>query len=138
MVSLTLKAVYSAAGATQTFEHEIPASNAEPLAAKQAHLTALQTLVPQLQDQINVFLTARMEEDKGKISEKDAKEEANYGEEVVGRRCMNVQKIYATLGIKTTLETKSKPQMLATRNECWTCGSHSPGVRQCCLRQGQT
>lgn len=83
MVSLTLKAVYSAPGATQTFEHKIPASNAESLAAKQAHLTALQTLVPQLQDQINVFLTARMEEDKGKISEKDAKEEANYGEEVV-------------------------------------------------------
>ncbi|KAJ5126370.1 hypothetical protein N7448_005675 [Penicillium atrosanguineum] len=83
MVSLALMAVYSAPGVTQIFEHEIPTSNAEPLAAKQAHLTALQTLVPQLQDQVNVYLTARMEEDKGKISEKDAKEEANYGEEVV-------------------------------------------------------
>ncbi|OQD70418.1 hypothetical protein PENDEC_c023G00183 [Penicillium decumbens] len=64
--SLTLQAVYSAPGAKQTFQHAIPAS-----------------LVPQLQDQINVFLTARMEEDKGKISEKEAMEEANYGEEVV-------------------------------------------------------
>lgn len=83
MTSFTLKAVYAAPGAAQTFEHEIPASNDESLAAKQAHLTALQTLVPQLQDQINVFLTARMEEDKGRNSEKESKEEANYGEEVV-------------------------------------------------------
>ncbi|KAJ5216603.1 uncharacterized protein N7498_003010 [Penicillium cinerascens] len=81
--SLALQAVYTAPGATQTFQHAIPTSNADPFAAKQAHLTSLQTLVPQLQDQVNVFLTARMEEDKGKISEKEAKEEANYGEEVV-------------------------------------------------------
>lgn len=83
MDSLTLKAVYTAPGATQTFQHAVPTSNADPLAANQAHLTALQSLVPQLQDQVNVFLTARMEEDKGKISEKEAKEEENYGEEVV-------------------------------------------------------
>jgi H+/gluconate symporter-like permease len=84
---LTLKAVYTAPGATQTFQHAVPTptstSNADPLAAKQSHLTALQSLVPQLQDQVNVFLTARMEEDKGKISEEEAKEEENYGEEVV-------------------------------------------------------
>lgn len=43
-----------------------------------------------MQNDINVFLTARMEEDKKaaeaqgrKISEKEAQEEANYGEEVV-------------------------------------------------------
>jgi len=82
--SLTLQAVYSAPGAKQTFQHAIPAvSDADQFTAKQAHLAALQSLVPQLQDQINVFLTARMEEDKGKISEKEAMEEANYGEEVV-------------------------------------------------------
>jgi hypothetical protein len=43
-----------------------------------------------LQDEINVFLTERMEEDKKEaeaqgrqLSAKEAKEEENYGEEVV-------------------------------------------------------
>lgn len=84
---ISLEAVYTAPNATQTFRHEIPAeTKADPLAAKQAHLKALQTLVPKLQNEINVFLTERMEEDKkaqGAISEKEAKEEENYGEEMV-------------------------------------------------------
>lgn len=84
---VNLQAVYTAPDATQTFQHEIPVeTNADPLAAKQAHLKALQTLVPKLQTEVNVFLTERMEEDKkaqGAISEKEAKEEENYGEDVV-------------------------------------------------------
>lgn len=46
--------------------------------------------MPRLQDEINVFLTERMEEDKKSAEaqgsqqlEKEAKEEENYGEEVV-------------------------------------------------------
>ncbi|KAJ5864154.1 uncharacterized protein N7529_006070 [Penicillium soppii] len=79
-----LSAAYTAPDANKTFEHEIP-STTGTLAAKQAHLTALQAQVPKLQDEINVFLTERMEEDKkaGQISAQEAKEEANYGEEVV-------------------------------------------------------
>ncbi|KAJ5081300.1 hypothetical protein NUU61_009564 [Penicillium alfredii] len=84
---LNLHAVYTAPQASRTFEHAIPVDSAtDAVAAKQAHLTALQSFVPKLQEEINVFLTERMEEDKkaqGQISEKEAKEEENYGEEVV-------------------------------------------------------
>ena len=84
---INLQAVYTAPGATKTLQNEILVEyNADPLASKQAHLKALQTLVPKLQNEVNVFLTERMEEDKkvqGAISEKEAKEEENYGEEVV-------------------------------------------------------
>ncbi|KAJ5095023.1 hypothetical protein N7532_007314 [Penicillium argentinense] len=81
-----LQAVYAAPDAGTSFQHELPVATNTSLAAKQAHLAALQTLVPKLQEQINVYLTARMEEDKkaqGAISEKEAAEEENYGEEVV-------------------------------------------------------
>ena len=81
----SLSAVYTAPQATETFEHVI-STTTSTLAAKQAHLSALQSLVPKLQDQINVFLTERMEEDKkvqGHLSAQEAKEEENYGEEVV-------------------------------------------------------
>ncbi|KAJ5577489.1 uncharacterized protein N7459_006453 [Penicillium hispanicum] len=84
---LHLHAAYTAPDATRTFNHSIPAaSSTNALAAKSAHLTALQSLVPKLQEEINVFLTERMEEDKkaqGALSDKEAKEEENYGEEVV-------------------------------------------------------
>lgn len=84
---LNLQAIYTTPDATQTFQHAIPVdSTPGSLATKQAHLTALQSLVPKLQTEVNAYLTARMEEDKkaqGQISEKEAEEEANYGEEVV-------------------------------------------------------
>lgn len=57
--------------------------------AKTAYLAELKNLATTLQSEINVFLTERMEEDKKaeeargrKISEKESKEEENYGEEV--------------------------------------------------------
>lgn len=53
-------------------------------------MSELRDLAPKLQNDINVFLTERMEDDKKtaeaqgqRVSEKEAKEEANYGEEVV-------------------------------------------------------
>lgn len=65
----------------------------DTLAAKTAYLAELRQLVPQLQNEINVFLTERMEEDKrvaeaaGVVTFKDDKqakrEEENYGEENV-------------------------------------------------------
>ncbi|CAI7568761.1 unnamed protein product [Penicillium viridicatum] len=76
----SLNAVYTAPQSTETFEHVISTTTGT-LADKQAHLSALQSL-----DQINIFLTERMEEDKkvqGQISAQEAKEEENYGEEVV-------------------------------------------------------
>ncbi|KAJ5373691.1 EKC/KEOPS complex subunit Gon7 [Penicillium concentricum] len=81
----SLNAVYTAPQSTETFEH-VFSTTTGTLAAKQAHLSELQLLVPKLQDQINAFLTERMEEDKkvqGKLSAQEAKEEENYGEEVV-------------------------------------------------------
>lgn len=84
---LNLQAVYTAPDTTKIITHEIPAeSSTDSFAAKQSHLTTLQSLIPKLQEEINVFLTERMEEDKkaqGAISEKEAREEENYGEEVV-------------------------------------------------------
>lgn len=75
-----LNAIYTAPDASKSFEHVIPTT-----AGKQAHLTALQAQVPKLQDEINAFLTERMEQDKkaGQTSAQEAQEEANYGEEVV-------------------------------------------------------
>lgn len=84
---LNLQAVYAAPDASKVFKREIPpASSTDSFTVKQSHLTTLQSLVPKLQEEINVFLTERMEEDKkaqGAVSEKEAKEEENYGEEVV-------------------------------------------------------
>ncbi|KAJ5179562.1 hypothetical protein N7492_002772 [Penicillium capsulatum] len=85
--SLHLQAAYTAPDASRTFTHDVPIDSSQsPLATKQSHLKALQSLVPKLQEEINVYLTERMEEDKkaqGALSEKEAQEEANYGEEVV-------------------------------------------------------
>jgi hypothetical protein len=52
-----------------------------------AYLSDLRAAVATVQGEINVFLTAQMEEDakreQGKAKEKEKEEEENYGEEVV-------------------------------------------------------
>ncbi|KAJ5728084.1 hypothetical protein N7493_004414 [Penicillium malachiteum] len=81
-----LKAVYTAPDTTKSFQFTIPTASSQDPAAKATHLSALRSETPKLQEEINVYLTARMEEDKksqGQLSEKEAKEEENYGEEVV-------------------------------------------------------
>ncbi|EAW11988.1 uncharacterized protein ACLA_007470 [Aspergillus clavatus NRRL 1] len=92
-----LRAVYSAPQpSTQAFEHRLSAplasseTSPEHTKLKVAYLAELRSLVPKLQNEINVFLTERMEDDKKaaeaqgrQLSEKEAKEEENYGEEVV-------------------------------------------------------
>jgi hypothetical protein len=92
-----LRAVYeSPQPSTRTFEYQLssPIASCDPSAentkVKVAYLSELRSMVPKLQDEINVFLTERMEEDKKEaeaqgrqLSAKEAKEEENYGEEVV-------------------------------------------------------
>lgn len=100
----TLRAVYTSPQPSipsQTFQHQLSSppvntsntsssSSPETVKAKVAYLSELRQLVPKLQDEINVFMTERMEEDKKSAEaqgsrqlEKEAKEEENYGEEVV-------------------------------------------------------
>ncbi|KAJ5610158.1 hypothetical protein N7510_006877 [Penicillium lagena] len=88
MSTLHLDAVYKGPQGNRTFQHPIPLDpTSDTATTKKTHLAALQSLVPKLQDEINVFLTERMEEEKKAqgqvVSEKEAKEEENYGEEVV-------------------------------------------------------
>ena len=100
----TLRAVYTSPQPSipsKAFQHQLSSSpvntsdtsspsSPETVKAKVAYLSELRHLVPRLQDEINVFLTERMEEDKKSAEaqgsqqlEKEAKEEENYGEEVV-------------------------------------------------------
>lgn len=86
-----LKAEYVSPGATQTFSHPLPSTSAAgSTEEKTSYLSALRTSIVKLQEEVNEFLTAKMEEDKAiaasngakaKVDEK--KEEENYGEEVV-------------------------------------------------------
>ncbi|OOF94881.1 hypothetical protein ASPCADRAFT_6554 [Aspergillus carbonarius ITEM 5010] len=95
MATNNLHAIYSSPQQTHTFEHTIasplPSTDApSAVPAKVTYLAELRKLVPTIQNDINVFLTERMEEDKKAaeaqgqaVSDKEAKEEENYGEEVV-------------------------------------------------------
>ena len=63
------------------------------VAEKTAYLSELRSSTKKLQENINAFLTAKMEEDKAvaagkndsKLKAQDEMEEENYGEEVVDR-----------------------------------------------------
>jgi hypothetical protein len=88
-VTLTaLTAEYSAPGSSKPFSHALPSCTTESTKEKSAYLSALRASVVRLQDEVNVFLTSRMEEDKalaflaGRKGD-DRKEEQNYGEELV-------------------------------------------------------
>ena len=84
-----LKAEYTSPIASQTFSHPLPSTSlAAPTTQKTSYLSALRASVVKLQEEVNGFLTRKMEEDKAiaatngtKVDEK--KEEENYGEEVV-------------------------------------------------------
>ncbi|KAL4749138.1 hypothetical protein BDW72DRAFT_141663 [Aspergillus terricola var. indicus] len=89
-----LQAQYTSPQLNRTFEHTVnspaPSPSDENIKVKIAYLSELRKLVPALQNDINLFLTERMEVDKKiaeaqgcQLSEKEAKEEENYGEEVV-------------------------------------------------------
>ena len=82
----TLKADYAAPASTKEFRHPLPPTSGLNTEQKTQYLTALGDSVVKLQDEINVFLTSKMEEDKvtaisaGKKVDEKAEEE-NYGEE---------------------------------------------------------
>ena len=82
-----LRAEYKAPTGSKTFTHTLPSADVTSTTEKSAYLSALRRLVVQTQEDINTFLTAKMEEDKAltstpgmKTDEKKAEE--NYGEEV--------------------------------------------------------
>lgn len=72
-----------------TISLPLPATTPDPTtSARVAHLASLQSSIKTLQADLNAFLTQKMDDDKaagvakaGKVD--DAKEEENYGEEIV-------------------------------------------------------
>lgn len=86
----TISAIYQAPShASFTHTQKIPTPPTASPADKAKYLGALRKAAAEMQEQINTELTARMEEDRareagnGKGSVDEAKEEDNYGEEVV-------------------------------------------------------
>lgn len=84
----TLRTEYRAPTGSKTFTHTLPSAVVTSTREKSAYLSTLRGLVAQTQEQVNAFLTAKMEEDKVvtsmagvKVDEKKAEE--SYGEEVV-------------------------------------------------------
>ncbi|KAL8717695.1 MAG: hypothetical protein Q9225_005085 [Loekoesia sp. 1 TL-2023] len=84
----TLTASYTSPSASKTFTHSLPSAATTSTAEKTQYLSTLRQSVTKLQDEVNAFLTEKMEEDKAlavkagvKVDEK--KEEENYGEENV-------------------------------------------------------
>ncbi|MCJ1350240.1 MAG: hypothetical protein MMC33_000221 [Icmadophila ericetorum] len=86
---LELQVDYTSPQEKHTFAHKLPSMPGEPTTKERtSYLSSLRASVVKLQEEVNEFLTAKMEEDKllasnatGKVDEK--KEEENYGEEVV-------------------------------------------------------
>ncbi|KAL8829172.1 MAG: hypothetical protein Q9191_002166 [Dirinaria sp. TL-2023a] len=86
--SEALKADYAAPSEAKSFAYPLPPASNESTEQKTAYLSALRESVTKLQDDINGFLTNKMEEDKASASlagttVDDRKEEENYGEEDV-------------------------------------------------------
>ena len=87
--SSSLRANYSSPNASKTFEYSLPQISSHiSTEEKTGYLSALRSSVVKLQEEVNTFLTAKMEEDKVTTSQMtgnldDKKEEENYGEEVV-------------------------------------------------------
>ncbi|EEP81406.1 predicted protein [Uncinocarpus reesii 1704] len=98
-----LKAVYSAPAASSpsdtsqtepaihhTIQHELSASlsshTADETTSKTAYLSELRRAVTSLQNEVNTYLTARMDEDSARATGTGGKDEIgqeeNYGEEV--------------------------------------------------------
>jgi len=93
IANATVKVHYSSPSGTQTFSYNIGSSQPVDTSSKVTYLNELRSSTKKLQEDINVFLTAKMGEDKAqaaisgtssKISKsRDEEEEENYGEETV-------------------------------------------------------
>lgn len=83
-----LEADYAGPTTTKTFTHPLPAASNTSIQDKTNYLSALRKSVVKLQDEVNGFLTTKMEEDKALaegagVKVDDKAEEENYGEEKV-------------------------------------------------------
>ena len=83
-----LQADYASPNVTRSFTHPLPPASNASTEEKTKYLSALRQSVVKLQEEVNGFLTTKMEEDKAlaagagmKIDDKA--EEENYGEEKV-------------------------------------------------------
>ncbi|KAL8934830.1 MAG: hypothetical protein Q9211_005022 [Gyalolechia sp. 1 TL-2023] len=81
-------ATYTSPSSSRSFTHPLPSSTTTSTAQKTEYLSTLRQSVTKLQDEVNAFLTEKMEVDKAlaaevglKVDEK--KEEERYGEEDV-------------------------------------------------------
>ncbi|KAK5939961.1 hypothetical protein PMZ80_007379 [Knufia obscura] len=87
----TVKATYNSPTDTKTLEKSLPSPRPTDIKSKIAYLGEVRSATKQLQDDINTFLTAKMEEDKANASatatnkpkSRDEEEEENYGEEKI-------------------------------------------------------
>lgn len=86
----SLTAHYSApSSASRSFSQTLPASSHTPSTEdRTTYLSALHESIGKMQDEVNAFLTQKMEEDKraagnAAATTEETKEEENYGEEVV-------------------------------------------------------
>ena len=86
--STSLAADYASPTTTKTFTHPLPAASNTSTKEKTHYLSALRKSVMSLQEEVNEFLTTKMEEDKALAASAgmnidDKAEEENYGEEKV-------------------------------------------------------
>ena len=86
--SSKLTASYTSPTSSQTFTQPLPSASVTSTSEKTAYLSALRKSVVQLQEDVNFFLTAKMEEDKAIAASAGTKaddkaEEEHYGEEKV-------------------------------------------------------
>lgn len=84
----SLKADYASPTTTKTFTNRLPSAATTSIKDKTNYLSALRKSVVKLQEEVNGFLTTKMEEDKSLAASAgmkadDRAEEENYGEEKV-------------------------------------------------------
>lgn len=87
----TIQATYGSSNGSKTFTQPVDSSPPTDTKSKPAYFNSLRSATKSLQDDINTFLTAKMEEDKqaadhtsgNKNKSRDEEEEENYGEEKV-------------------------------------------------------
>jgi hypothetical protein len=82
----TLSATYTAPGDEKKFTHPLPSTKSAPSTDERInYLSALREKTKDLQTEINIFLTQKMDDEKAAIgtSINEDREEENYGEEVV-------------------------------------------------------
>ncbi len=83
-----ITASYTSPTSVKVFSHVLPSSAVTSTEEKTNYLSALRQSVVRLQDEVNGFLTTKMEEDKALtanagLKADDKGEEENYGEEKV-------------------------------------------------------